>query len=180
MMNYKSKILAIFLCMLSMSLVAKEKYDVRIDLKNVVKDRVKVVIHLPETNLDSIEFRIPKIVPGTYKVYDFGRFIHDFKAFDTGGNMLEVNQITPNRRLIKNAQNLKKVTYWVEDTYDTEQPNIVFEPAGTNIEEGKNFIINHYGFVGYLQGFKDLPYTVQFDYPKGLFGASAAYSVTPS
>jgi len=173
MIQFKTQILTFLLCSAWVSLVAGEKYEVRIDLRNVVDDRVQVVIELPQTGLDSIEFRMPKIVPGTYKIYDFGRFIHDFEAYDSSGQLLEVNQITPNRRLINNAQNLRKLTYWVEDTYDTEQDNKVFEPAGTNIEEGKNFIINTYGFVGYLQGFEDVPYIVQFDYPKGFFGASA-------
>lgn len=173
-MRYFKRIWLVGIAMLqALSGIGQEKYEVNIDLRNVVDDQVKVTINVPAVDLDSIEYHMPKIVPGTYSISDFGRFLHGFKALDDKGKKLEVSQITVNRRLIKGAQKLKSITYWVEDSYDTRQRDVIFEPAGTNIEAGENYIINTFGFVGYLDGLKDMPYEVTFDYPTGMFGASA-------
>ena len=158
---------------LNFSAVSQEAYQVTINLKVIKKDQVKVTYQLPKTDKNEIEFRIPKIVPGTYSISDFGRFISDFQAFDSEGNRLETTRITDNRILIKEAQRLSRISYWVDDTFDAKSKNIIFEPAGTNIEEGKNFVLNTFGFVGYLQGMKDLPYALEVIYPQGMYGASA-------
>ncbi|WP_420581829.1 peptidase M61 [Reichenbachiella sp.] len=171
-MNINIRLLVVLLCV-STSLLAQEKYTISIDLNKVVDDKVKVVCQVPKVEKEEIEFRVPKIVPGTYSIYDFGRFFTDFKAFDTDGNELVTEQLTDNRILIKGSEKLALVSYWIEDTFDSEKGNFVFEPAGTNIEEGKNYVINTYGFVGYLQGMKNFAYELHIDYPKGMYGASA-------
>ncbi|SMD36666.1 Predicted metalloprotease, contains C-terminal PDZ domain [Reichenbachiella faecimaris] len=178
-MKLKMSLLAVLLGMYSL-LVAQEKYIVTIDLKTVVDDKVKVSCTLPKVEVDEIEFRVPKIVPGTYSVYDFGRFFTDFKAYDMEGNELETERITDNRILIKNSSKLSDISYWIEDTFDSEKDNFIFEPAGTNIEEGKNYVINTFGFVGYLQGQKDHLYELHVDYPKGMYGASSLDKVSIS
>lgn len=178
-MKLKISLIAI-LVGLSNLLLAQEKYVVTIDLKTVVADKVKVTCFVPKVESDSIEFRIPKIVPGTYAVYDFGRFFTDFKALDADGNELETDRLTDNRILIKNSKKLTSVTYWIDDTFDSEKDNFIFEPAGTNIEESKNYVINTFGFVGYLQGMKDAIYELHVDYPKGMYGASALEKVSTS
>lgn len=157
----------------SLSLSAQDRYQLTIDLRNVVDDKVKVTCLVPRVTADQIEFRMPKMVPGTYSVYDFGRFFHEIKAFDIDGNKLPVERLTDNRVLIRNSSRLHKITYWIEDSFDTEKGNFIFEPAGTNIEEGKNYVVNTFGFVGYLEGLSSYDYEVEVQYPKGMFGASA-------
>jgi predicted metalloprotease with PDZ domain len=169
------KILVAVLTLIIVTGVAwsQDKYQVSIDLRKVVDDKVKVTYSCPEINQDSIEFHVPKIVPGTYSIYDFGRFLSDFKAFDKKGNELLTDSLDLNRTLILNAKKLSRITYWVEDSYDTNQGNTIFEPAGTNIEEGKNFVLNTFGFMGYLDGMKHLSFEVKIDFPDGMFGASS-------
>ncbi|MEP3386900.1 MAG: peptidase M61 [Reichenbachiella sp.] len=162
------------------SLLAQEKYTISIDLNTVVDDRVKVICKVPKVEVEEIEFRMPKIVPGTYSIYDFGRFFSDFKAVDTEGNELETQRLTDNRILIKGSKALASVSYWIDDTFDSYKSNFVFEPAGTNIEEGKNFVINTFGFAGYLQGMKDFAYELHIDYPMGIYGATALDKVSTS
>jgi predicted ATP-grasp superfamily ATP-dependent carboligase len=60
-------------------------YTATIDLTVVENDRVKVTIDVPEITSDNIFYCIPKIVPGTYNIYDFGRFVFDFKAYNENG-----------------------------------------------------------------------------------------------
>lgn len=150
-----------------------KNYLVNINLTNVVDDKVQVMVTTPEIDQDKVEYRVPKIVPGTYSIYNFGRFTSQFKAIDKNGAELRVDSISPNRRLIHNARTLHKVSYWVEDTYDTKKSNFIFEPAGTNIEDGKNFVLNTYGFIGYLEGYKDLGYQLEITKPEGFYGATS-------
>ncbi|MFY0625084.1 MAG: peptidase M61 [Reichenbachiella sp.] len=170
----KKYFFGILMSSFSLSLFAQSEYKVTIDLTNVVDDKVKVTYTLlPEIDQDEIEFHIPKIVPGTYSIYDFGRFLSDFKALDAKEQPLEIDSISQNRILIKGAKNLTSISYWVEDSYDTNKENVIFEPAGTNIEEGKNFVLNTFGFAGYLNGMKDLPFDLKIKHPTKMFGASA-------
>ncbi|MEM8894457.1 MAG: peptidase M61 [Bacteroidota bacterium] len=149
------------------------KYVVYIDLTDVQDDQLKVTIQTPPVDSDYVEFQMPKMVPGTYAVYDFGRFMNRFEAFDLDGELMSVDSLSPNRRKINNAQSLAKITYWIEDSYDTNKENFIFEPAGTNIEADDNFVLNTYGFIGYLQGMKETPYEVVFKKLSGFYGASA-------
>jgi hypothetical protein len=79
---------------------------------------------------------------------------------------------------ISNAKSLTSVTYYVNDTYDIETgrgfgKEEVFSPAGTNILEGKNFMLNNHGFVGYFQGNPDVNYTVTINHPSDMFGSTS-------
>lgn len=171
-MKIKISLLGVLMGLCALA-VAQEKYKVTVNLDRVVDDKVQVTCRMPKVDQDEIEFRIPKIVPGTYSIYDFGRFFSGFKAFDAQGDELQTQRLTDNRILIKNSRQLSTVSYWIEDTFDSDKDNFIFEPAGTNIEEGKNFVLNTFGFVGYLQGLKDYPYEMRVNYPKGMYGASA-------
>ena len=166
--------------LLPLHVFAQTDYKAFIDLNNVVDDQLQVSIQLPKIEEDTVEFRFPKIVPGTYSIYDFGRFVTGFRAYDSEGNLLPVQALTANRRLIKEASKLSRITYWVEDTYDTDKGNFVFEPAGTNIAEGDNFILNTFGFIGYLEGYQNLPYSLDLKHPSKLYGSSGLQKISKS
>jgi predicted metalloprotease with PDZ domain len=157
--------------------VSKQDVKVGIDLIDVKDDKVKVTVQAPKTNSDKITYSIPKIVPGTYSEDNYGKYIEDFKAFDAKGTALLVTKTDDNTWSISNAKNLSKITYLVNDTYDTEKGGgfgaDIFSPAGTNIDAGKNFMLNTHGFVGYFQDKKDLPYQVTITHPETLWGATS-------
>ncbi|MDI6049133.1 peptidase M61 [Flavobacterium sp. XS2P24] len=151
---------------------------VAINLNEVKEDKVIVTITAPKISTDEVTYSIPKIVPGTYSVDDYGKYIEDFKAFDSKGSVLAVTKTDDNTWNIKNAKTLVKITYLVNDTFDTEKgggfgQNDIFSPAGTNIDAGKNFMLNMHGFAGYFQDKKDLPYTVSILHPETLWGATS-------
>jgi len=151
---------------------------VAINLNDVKEDKVLVTITAPKISTAEITYSIPKIVPGTYSVDDYGKYIDDFKAFDSKGNLLPVTKTDDNTWNIKNAKTLVKITYLVNDTFDTEKgggfgQNDIFSPAGTNIDAGKNFMLNMHGFAGYFQDKKDLPYNVTISHPETLWGATS-------
>ena len=65
---------------------------------------------------------------------------------------------------------MDKITYYVNDTYDTETSTInsVFSPAGTNILKDEVFMLNLHGFVGYFEGLKEVPYEIAITAPTAL------------
>jgi hypothetical protein len=38
---------------------------------------------------------------------------------------------------------MDKVSYWVDDTFDSELKHGIYVMAGTNIEEGENFLLTY-------------------------------------
>ncbi|WP_264510756.1 PDZ domain-containing protein [Flavobacterium sp. N1719] len=157
---------------------------VHLDLIQVKDDKVKVTITAPTIQETEIVYHLPKIIPGTYSEDDYGKMIEEVKAFDKDGNPLTVTTLDKNSWSIKDAQKLKTLTYFVNDTYDTEKSmrfgEGIFSPAGTNILADKNFMINQHGFIGYFEGKKDLPYLVKISHPEGLFGATSLTDSDPS
>ncbi|NNL01979.1 MAG: peptidase M61 [Eudoraea sp.] len=144
--------------------------ETTIDLVNVDNDRVSVTIDPGSFSKQDISFFIPKTVPGTYSEDNYGKYIEDLKAYDYQGNELSVTSIGINEWNISNATKLDKISYYVTDTYDTESESNdpVFSPAGTNILKDKNFVLNLHGFVGYFEGFKEVPYELSISSPSHL------------
>tara|TARA_R110000744_G_scaffold151107_1_gene264504 strand:+ start:98 stop:1969 length:1872 start_codon:yes stop_codon:yes gene_type:complete len=152
-----------------------------IDLVNVDDDRVRVEINPSYFATETVLFRIPKTVPGTYSSDNYGKYIQDFKALDYKGNQLEVVNLDENSWSISNGNQLDKVEYLVNDTYDTENEvaDAIFSPAGTNISKGSNFMLNLHGFVGYFDGFQETPYTILVHKPETL-EATTSLSLEPN
>lgn len=148
-------------------------YQYTVDLTKVVDDKVYVELSTPSITSAEITFFFPKIVPGTYAIADYGRFVSDLQATDKKGNKLVVEKLNDNAWKIKNATKLQKISYWVEDSYDTKLTGeSIFQPAGTNIEENKNYVINTSGFFGYLEGKKALPFTFNVIRQKDFYGST--------
>ena len=59
-----------------------------LDLTAVNKDRVPVTINPGRFTAETVTYRLPRVVQGTYSVSDFGKFVDDFKALDYDGNEL--------------------------------------------------------------------------------------------
>ncbi len=157
---------------------AKEQINVNINLTDVKDDKVMVTVAAPKINADETTYSVPKIIPGTYSIDDYGKYIEDFKAFDSKGNVLTTSKADDNTWVIKNAKTLAKITYLVNDTFDTEKgngfgKNDVFSPAGTNIDAGKNFMLNMHGFIGFFKDKNDLPYNLNVTHPASLWGATS-------
>ncbi|MEM6736332.1 MAG: peptidase M61 [Bacteroidota bacterium] len=180
------KLLISFFIFLTTILSAQEKYQITIDLTQVNDDKVPVEIMVPSVTEEEIEYHMPKIVPGTYSISDFGRFVVDFKALDSVGNSLTTDKTSTNRWIIKNANRLNKIIYWIEDSFDEFDgygSNKLFEPGGMGIEADKNvYILNTFGFVGYLKGYKFKPFELIINHEEKIKGATSLKKIneTPS
>ena len=145
------------------------------DLINVTDDKVRVEINPGRFTEELVSFYIPKTVPGTYSTDNYGKYIEGFQALDYDGTELSVSKADENTWKISNGKNLDKITYWVNDTYDSEgeQEEAVFSPAGTNILAGENFMLNLHGFVGYFDGLKEVPYELTVKKPASLHSTTS-------
>ncbi|WP_323756993.1 peptidase M61 [Roseivirga sp.] len=152
---------------------AAKPYKYIIDLTRVSDDKVYVELAPPKIKQDEIIFYLPKIIPGTYAIADYGRMVSDFEAFDKKGNSLEVKRLDDNTWKISNAKKIAKISYWVDDTYDNPKEGAeIFQPAGTNIAEGENFLLNSSGFFGYFEGMKKETFELNIIRPKSFYGAT--------
>ncbi|WP_148639147.1 peptidase M61 [Aquimarina longa] len=150
-----------------------------IDLVNVINDKVKVELQVSNLNSDTISYYLPKIVPGTYQNNNYGQYIDDFKAFDLQGNPLSVQKYGDNRWEIATANQLHKITYWVNDTFDSEDKHTVFSPTGSNILKDKNFVLNLYAFVGYFNSMKENKYNLFIKHPSFLKASTSLVEALP-
>ncbi|MEQ8240273.1 MAG: peptidase M61 [Cyclobacteriaceae bacterium] len=166
--------------LLFLSLTVSAQYKVEIDLNNIIDDQVPVMIYPPKTSDSTIEYHMVKIVPGTYSISDYGRFVSDFKAIANNGEELGFEKLSTNRWKINNAQELNYISYKVHDTFDAfegygeERETIIFEPGGTGIDVERNvYAFNTFGFIGYVKGQIFQPYELKIKHPENLFGGTA-------
>ncbi len=168
---------AISLALLGAFFFNAQSIKTSIDLVNVKDDKVAVTMEFPKMKSGDVKFHFPKTVPGTYSVDDYGRFVEGIKFFDNKGKELAFTKVNDNTYSLKNAQSLSKITYLVNDSFDEEQDTskhkAVFSPSGTNIEEGKVYLINTHGFVGYIENMQDVPYQLIIKKPTDFYGTTA-------
>jgi predicted metalloprotease with PDZ domain len=164
--------LAVYLT-ISFSSIAQDRYKIFVNLNQVVNDKVKVVIQTPSIKEDKVTYIMPAVIPGSYAVKDYGRFIEKFTAYDVKGKKMKVKQTSINTFDIYNAKFLNRIEYYVNDTWDEkDEKNYVFQPGGTNIEAGKNFVINNQGFWGYFENYKMYGYEITVEKPDGFYGTT--------
>lgn len=148
-----------------------------INLSGVVDDKAPVSINPGRFTEETVTYRLPKVVQGTYSVSDFGKYIDDFKAYDYNGKEMPVVKVDTNTWTIANATNLDKIEYMVNDTFDQEivggiGGEVPFSPSGTNIEPD-NYVLNLHGFIGYFDSLKNAQYTLDVTAPASFKRTSA-------
>jgi len=151
--------------------------DTALDLTAVVDDKLPVTINPGRFTTETVTYRLPRVVQGTYSISDFGRYIDSFKALDYDGNELPFTKEDTNTWVVSNATKLDKLQYYVNDTFDTESSGGIggedpFSPAGTNIEKD-NFVLNLHGFIGYFDSLKNSQYTLDVTAPSDFIRTSA-------
>lgn len=156
----------------------EKPYQYTVDLTNVVDDKLHVELVPPALDGKGVIFYFPKVVPGTYAIADYGRYVTNLKAYDRKGKLLPVEKKDDNTWLIKKANKVSKIDYWIDDTWDTatKGPEI-FWPAGTNIEDKTNFVINSGGFFGYFKGLTEPDFQINVIRSKDLYGSTGLIPV---
>lgn len=154
-------------------LCADNDYHYFVDLVHVNNDKVSVKLTPPDISDNETVFMFPAMVPGTYEVYNFGRFIDNFKAEGKDGKTITVQKLDDNSYKLSPANAIREISYEVNDTWDSEiKEKFVFEPGGTNIEEGKDFAMNTHGFFGYFKGLTARNFILEVSKPEGFYAST--------
>ena len=148
-----------------------------INLSEVMDDKAPVTINPGRFTTDTVTYRLPRVIQGTYSVSDFGKYIEGFTALDYDGNELSASKVDDNTWTITNASKLDKINYYVNDTFDQEVTGGIggeqpFSPAGTNIEPD-NYVLNLHGFIGYFDNLKNAQYLLDVTAPADFEKTSA-------
>lgn len=59
------------------SIVAQSKIKANLDLVSVKDDKVHVTLSAPAIGAETLVFQMPRIIPGTYVVADYGRYVEN-------------------------------------------------------------------------------------------------------
>ncbi|WP_298533523.1 peptidase M61 [uncultured Algibacter sp.] len=158
--------------------------ETAIDLVNINEDRAPVTINPGRFTTESVTYRLPRVVQGTYELNDFGKYVDDFKALDYEGNEMPVVKVDLNTWTIADAKKLDKITYLVNDTFDIEVEGGIgkdepFSPSGVNIEPN-NYVLNLHGFIGYFDSLKNSQYKLDIAAPADFVRSSALQTVGSS
>lgn len=160
------------------ALAQTDAYRYSLDLTKVKNDQLQVELQTPAINQKTTTFYMPKIIPGTYSISDYGMFVSDLKAYDKKGKELPVKRLDQNSWQISKADKMTRLSYWVEDIFDSEKENQVYMMAATNIEEGKNYVIHSPGFFGYFDDMKEQPFELSITKPDSLYGSTGLIPVS--
>lgn len=150
-----------------------EAYQYNVDLNNVQEDQLLVELILPtEISDKDLTFKFPKIIPGTYEISDYGQFVSSLKAFDKKGREFGVERIDQNTWKIA-GKKIYRLTYLIQDSWDADLREAIFEPGGTNFEASKNFVLSANGCFGFFEGKEKLPYVVTYNRPSNFYAATS-------
>ncbi len=162
----------------TIKIFADADYHYSVDLTKASNDKLTVTLTPPDINENEIVFMFPAMVPGTYDVYDFGRFVSNFKVKGKNGIIINIQLLDKNSYKLSPANLIEQISYDVEDTYDTNiKEKIVFEPGGTNIEEGKLFSLNTHGFFGYFKNYIQTNFILEFTKPEGFYPSTSIANI---
>ncbi|MEQ8926213.1 MAG: peptidase M61 [Fulvivirga sp.] len=150
--------------------LAQNSYQYNINLNSIEDDSLFVEVIVPRIqSKNEIKFHFASIIPGVYSESNYGRLVGSFKPYDKKNNLLKFQKEGPNTWIIEEASKLVKITYRVSDTYDLSSSPQVFPPAGTNFEES-NVILNAQGYVGFLEGYKNVSFNINITKPDHYYG----------
>lgn len=172
----KKSLLLFGLCC-SLTALADGGYHYTVDLTRVDNDKITVTLVPPDQQSQEAELLFPAMVPGTYEVYDFGRFISNLNATGKNGAAIKVTKVNVNTYRFSPASAIEKITYQVDDTFDKNdlpgtKTKIIFEPGGSNFEAEKNFAMNTHCLFGYFRGMTNRDFTLEFRKPQGFYPAT--------
>ena len=156
----KRKFLTLALALLVCAVAFAQKLPVMhytIDMTQST-DTFAITLNLQESLSKSNNlFQFAATAPGTYQTMNIGRFVSDFKAFDKKGRPLDVQKINVNQYQLSKPQKLKRITYRVAETWDTEVKEFpVYPMAGSSLEKD-HALINTHTMLGYFHGLQKSP-----------------------
>ncbi|HEX8377744.1 MAG TPA: hypothetical protein VF602_07985 [Pedobacter sp.] len=174
-MNRSLLTFALFL--INAVLFAQAPYRYSVNLNAIKNDKLHVTLLTPLIKSETVVYAFPKIIPGTYSISNYGKFVDSLRAFDAKGKLLKVTRLDENQWKISDAKKLTKIIYLVDDIFDSATKHNVYPMSATNIEEQKNYVLHTPGFFGYFNEVRQTPVELSVEKPQNFY---ASTSLTPT
>lgn len=143
------------------------------DLNSATEKSLEVCVIPSESLSYPATFAFPRMVPGTYSVYDFGRFADTLFVYKNGSAQPLPRTSLNHWTFTEKPDSFK---YTVRPTWtDKDYTNFVFQPAGSNFEPGKNFVFNNHAIFGYFKGYENKPLETDIKLVPGFFPSTTVY-----
>ncbi len=152
---------------------AQDSYRYSIDLTKTANDQLQVDLLAPKIRTATATLSFPTIIPGTYRISNYGQFISDVTAYDRSGKKMTVKKMGENKWQIPGAASLHRISYKVDDIFDSEKKHQIFPMSATSFEEGKAMVLNTPGVLGYIDGLRNIPFEVSFKKPQGFYASTS-------
>jgi predicted metalloprotease with PDZ domain len=150
-----------------------DSYYYTIDLNRAAEDQLLVELVPPKQTEDIVIFRLPAVIPGSYTIHNFGRYVSKAWAYDNQGNILSMQKVDGTSWMIMGATGLAKIEYKIDDTFDDGSViDKVFEPTGTSFEQGSVFLINTHCIFGYIEGETNRTFNLSVIKPSNFYGST--------
>lgn len=166
-MKLKITYLSLFFCLFQ-ALYAQETsvgYQYFVNTHALADGNLEIAVDLPEvvTREDEVFFCFPKLLPDDYEQKDFGQFVLSLRAYGKNDKELKVERIDINTWQISRAKKLTRITYQLEDTWQSQRDHQVALAEGSSFERRKRIFMNPSACFGYIHGFEELPFDVSVD-----------------
>jgi predicted metalloprotease with PDZ domain len=135
----------------------------RVSIPNPATENFQVSGTLRNIGRDTVTLHFPIWGPGAYDIVNFGAYVHDFTATSSTGRPLKVLRGDTNTFRIIGPDRQIAISYKVHDIGSV--PNSLWFGL-SDIEKDFAFA-NTPALFGYPDGYKNVPYTVTYDPPKG-------------
>jgi len=136
-----------------------------INLNDRSDDLFKVTLFPEKLSEENKTYNFAATAPGTYQLMNIGRYVKSFHVYDKNENEIAVNNISENKWLISQPQDVYKIVYSISETWDTPvDENQIYLMAGSSIEED-NVVMNNQCIFGYFEGMQNYPINFKIDYP---------------
>ena len=163
--NNFTPVILIVLFLFTSIIYSQEKFIV--NLNNLSDDMFHVTLYPDKLSGENNIFQFAATAPGTYEEMDVGKYVKSFKAFDADSNEVKTENMSTNQWKLFNPQNIKKIEYTIEDTWDAKTDNEkTYYMSGSNIDSD-NVLINGQCVFGYFRGLQSYPIKIKIEYPAG-------------
>ena len=136
-----------------------------INLKDRADDNFHVTVYPEKLSVDNNIFQFAATAPGTYQTMDIGRFVSNFKAYDNNGNEIATKNSSTNQWTISDPATVKKITYEVDDIWDTPVTTHRLYPMCSSTISDDFVMMNGQAVFGYFNGMQSEPIKIKIDYP---------------
>lgn len=138
-----------------------------INLQDRSDDTFKVKMYVDDLTDANKLYQFPATVPGVYDIFDIGRFVTSFKAFDKDSNELSVTKVGTNQWELGNPEATHRIEFEVKETFDNPvTENSLYLMGGTSMESD-HVLLNTFDVLGYPTGLKERDFYLNVTYPSG-------------